>query len=218
VLTSNINLGDRLKAFLVMVENALSKPTYSSIDAILELYALKAMPRAGWVERKFAQKDDVIETVGSHVFGAILLAELLCDCVTPSVSEQERGRILQLLVYHDLAEAYIGDYIPADGTTQSKEGPAIERIAALATYRYLPRLSNAPERWRQFELGSDRCCVLARDFDKLDAVFQAFVYVDRFPSAENRRQFVVYCRDRISSPPLREIAEEVLKRATQAAG
>ncbi|SHN73500.1 HD domain-containing protein [Bradyrhizobium erythrophlei] len=214
VLGSDINLGDRLRAFLVMVHNSLSKPVYSSIDAILELYALKSLPRAGWIERKFSEKGEVIETVASHVFGTMLLAELLCNCVTPPVTEEERSKILQLLVYHDLAEAYIGDYTPADGATKAKEGPAIERIATLATYQNLSRLTEIATRWREFELGTDRCGALARDFDKLDAVFQAFAYIERFSIPEDRRQFIAYCRDQIASPSLREIAEEIFRRAT----
>jgi 5'-deoxynucleotidase YfbR-like HD superfamily hydrolase len=95
--------------------------------------------------------------------------------------------------------------------------PTIDRIAALATYRYLPRLAKATAKWKQFEYPSDRCGTLARDFDKLDAVFQAFAYVDRFPTAENRREFIADCKDQIISPSLREIAEEIFKRATQRA-
>lgn len=215
VIESDINPGERLGPFLVMVQNALSKPKYTSIDAILELYALKSLPRAGWVERKFVEKGDVIETVGSHVFGTMLLAELLCDCVVPPVSEVERSRVLQLLVYHDLAEAYIGDYIPSDGTTKNLEGAAIERISTLATYEYLPRLAEITKSWKQFEIPSERAGILAKDFDKLDAVFQAFAYADRFPTPDNRRRFLADCRDQIVTPSLREIAEEVFVRATQ---
>jgi 5'-deoxynucleotidase YfbR-like HD superfamily hydrolase/nucleoside phosphorylase len=214
LLKSKLNLGDQLRAFLVMVENALSSDRYSSIDAIIELFALKAIPRIGWVERNIGANGQVVESVASHVFGAMLLAELLIDRVTPPVTDDERNQIVRLLLYHDLAEAYIGDYEPNDGETKSKEGPAIQRIATLATYRYLPRLSEIAGQWKRFEFATapDRCGTLARDFDKLDAVFQAFIYRGRFPSPDNRREFISDNKDMISTLPLRDIAEEIFRR------
>jgi 5'-deoxynucleotidase YfbR-like HD superfamily hydrolase len=214
LLKSKLNLGDQLRAFLVMVANALSRERYSSIDAIIELFALKTIPRIGWVERNIGPGVEVAESVASHVFGAMLLAELLIDRVTPPITDDERNQIVRLLLYHDLAEAYIGDYKPNDGETKSKEGPAIQRIATLATYHLLPRLSQASLQWKRFEFGAspDRCGILARDFDKLDAVFQAFLYRDRFPSPDNRREFTSDNKDKISTSSLREIAEEIFRR------
>jgi 5'-deoxynucleotidase YfbR-like HD superfamily hydrolase/nucleoside phosphorylase len=217
LLKSKLNLGDQLRAFLVMVENALSKDRYSSIDAIIELFALKTIPRIGWVERNIGPKGDVVESVASHVLGAMLLAELLVDRIMPPVTPDERNQVIRLLLYHDLAEAYIGDYKSNDGEAKSKEGPAIQRIAALATYSLLPRLSEVAVQWKRFEFATDadRCGILARDFDKLDAVFQAFFYRDRFPSSDNRRQFISDNKDRISTLLLREIAEEIFRRTEQ---
>jgi 5'-deoxynucleotidase YfbR-like HD superfamily hydrolase/nucleoside phosphorylase len=218
LLKSKLDLGDHLRAFLVMVEHALSKDRYSSIDAIVELFALKAIPRIGWVERNIGPTGDAVESVASHIFGAMLLAELLIDRVMPPVTPDERNQVIRLLLYHDLAEAYIGDYKPKDGEAKSKEGPAIQRIAALATYRLLPRLSEAEIQWKRFEFATDseRCGILARDFDKLDAVFQAFLYRDRFPSPDNRREFISDNKDKILTLPLREIAEEIFRRTEQA--
>jgi 5'-deoxynucleotidase YfbR-like HD superfamily hydrolase len=216
LLKSKLNLGAQLTAFLVMTENALSNAQYSSLDAIVELFALKTTPRIGWVERSVGG-GGAVESVASHVFGAMLLAELLIDRVSPPVTDDERNQVIRLLLYHDLAEAYIGDYVPTDGETKSKEEPAIQRIASLATYRYLPRLSLVTNQWKRFEFGTtpDRCAILARDFDKLDAVFQAFLYLDRFPSPDNRRKFLIDQKEKISHPSLRNIAEEVLRRVEQ---
>jgi len=209
---SNVTLGPELSAFLTMVEHALSRELYSSLDAVVELFAMKAIPRIGWVDRKITAATQVVESVASHVYGAMLLVELLSERLVPKLDPNETTQIIRILLYHDIAEAYIGDYRPTDGETKAMEIPTMHRIAALASYQHLPGLSASFAHFQRFETGSARCASLARDFDKLDAVFQALVYAAHFPTLDNRRQFVTGNKERISDPMLREIADEIWRR------
>ncbi|KGT73438.1 hypothetical protein MA20_44345 [Bradyrhizobium japonicum] len=212
LMASNVTLGPELSAFLIMVEHALSRELYSSLDAVVELFATKAIPRIGWVDRQMTAEKQVVESVASHAYGAMLLVDLLSERLTPKLDPKETTQIIRILLYHDIAEAYIGDYRPTDGETKSKEIPTMHRIAALATYQHLPGLAASFSHFQRFETGADRCASLARDFDKLDAVFQALVYANHFPTLDNRRQFVTGNKERISDPVLREIADEIWRR------
>ncbi|MEY9699513.1 5'-deoxynucleotidase YfbR-like HD superfamily hydrolase/nucleoside phosphorylase [Bradyrhizobium diazoefficiens] len=208
----NLPIGRELSAFMTMVEHALSRDVYTALDAVIELFAMKAIPRIGWVERKMTTDKLVIESVASHVYGAMLLADVLSDRITPKLTDDDRNQIIRILLYHDIAEAYIGDYHPMDGAAKAKELPTMHRIAALATYQHITRLSHSINLFQKFETDPGRCAVLARDFDKLDAVFQALMYADSFPSVENRQAFVTGNKERITDPTLREIAEELSHR------
>jgi nucleoside phosphorylase/5'-deoxynucleotidase YfbR-like HD superfamily hydrolase len=212
VLSSGLNLGIQLSAFLSGLAKSLERPTFTGIEVLLQLYVLKGLPRAGWTKRGFGALE-AVETVASHVYGAMLIADILLPILRPLVTDDERRQVGRLLLYHDLAESYIGDYIPTDGETKSKEEAAVNMIAGLSMYKRMTALSSIRQQWTEYEQGQSRACRLARDFDKLDAVLQATVYADRFADVQELRRFFDYHLERILDPELRSIAEEALSMA-----
>lgn len=213
LLRSTLPIGQSVHAYLNMLKMGLSNSLYSYIDAIIGLYKIKLIPRVGWVDREFGKNTEAVETVASHVFGAMLLSDLLVDKVKPDITSSERSVLLRIILYHDLAESYIGDYGPKDGETKAKENEAVLRIRAHAQFRNLERLSDTYTLWDRFERGSDELSVLAKDFDRLDAVLQACVYTDKFRDDEQRHEFIGYYVPLIKDAFLRAIAEEIFRRS-----
>ncbi|MEM5474691.1 HD domain-containing protein [Hoeflea sp. AS60] len=213
LLASSLSVGQSINAYLNMLKIGLTNNQYSYLDAIVGLYVIKMLPRVGWVQREFGHNDNAVETVASHVFGAMLLADLLADKAKPDISVAERGELSRIILYHDLAEAYIGDYGPKDGETKAKENEAVLRIRAHAQFRNLKRLSDTYDIWDRFERGSDELSILAKDFDRLDAVLQASIYTGKFRDTEQRHEFLGYYIQLIQNATLREIAEEIFRRS-----
>lgn len=212
--SSSLQMGERLVSFLDMLDSNLNYPTFNYIDAILELYVLKDLPRAGWIakHRDFNPVGGTIESVAAHTLGAIFLAQLLCRQIKGFTVEMEH-QVISMLITHDFGEAYIGDYVPTDGVTKAKEPAAVSRIERLSSYRNLSALRGVTVRFSDFEAGSTAVAAAAKQFDKLDALFQATVYSRRFKDEEDRRLFFQDHLNLIRTPELRSIAIEVMERA-----
>jgi 5'-deoxynucleotidase YfbR-like HD superfamily hydrolase len=106
-------------------------------QTLLDLYALKIEPRAGWVRRGAPNIDPVrrTESVAEHAFFAARLALILLPPECPDEKEYDRFRIVQLLLSHDDGQALIGDYVPSERAHAAERIDAREREAV----RYLDR-------------------------------------------------------------------------------
>lgn len=216
IMSSNLQLQIRpaIRGFISMIEHALRFERYDKIDAIVDLYKLKAMPRFGWHSRGMFPNTPTVETIGSHTFGALLLAELLADQADPRIELADRYYLARLILHHDIGEMITGDFPPSNQDKRSEEEAAVEQITALATYQGLARISQLRPLYDEFEHGNSRMILLAVDFDKLDAVFQGYIYASLFPTIANREQFFGYYRSKIKNDKLLEIAEEVIRRGS----
>src|SRR4051794_15354555 len=67
---------------------------------------LKEIPRTGWLDRGILAEET--ESVADHSYGVALLAWLLAP------DALDRGRVVELALIHDLAEAVVGDVTPYD--------------------------------------------------------------------------------------------------------
>ncbi|RYH00325.1 MAG: hypothetical protein EON58_00450 [Alphaproteobacteria bacterium] len=64
----------------------------------------------------------------------------------------------------------------------------------------------------------DNISGLARNFDKLDPVFQGYIFASKFPDRANRDESFRYCLDRISNNRLLELAEEIVRTRSRSHG
>ncbi|WP_337270155.1 5'-methylthioadenosine/S-adenosylhomocysteine nucleosidase family protein [Oryzifoliimicrobium ureilyticus] len=214
LLNAGLQLRPELTGFLAMIRHALGQVAYDNIDAIVDVYKLKTRVRFGWSDRKMAPANFVIESIGAHVFGAMFLADILADRVVPDLTDQERHQLLRLVLHHDVGETYLGDFHPNDRKTKEREPGEIQRISSLATYQDMQAMASIRDLYQRFEkLHADRIVSLARDFDKLDAVLQGYVYANKFPDQPNRRTFFEHYLAEIANDRVREIAEEIQRRA-----
>ena len=140
-----------------------------TIEFVRRALALKDQPRRGWqrigIERP--------ESVADHTWGVALLAILTLE----ERKGLDRGRLLELAIVHDLAEAIVGDLIPGEyahkGEKTARERRALEDMVDTLPVALRGRLLARFE-----ELASDTSpeAHLVHQLDKLEMAFQAADY------------------------------------------
>lgn len=140
-------------------------------DLALKYLDVKLLPRSGWVERGIATP----ETVGAHIYGAYLLGLLFLPDVT-SDPIYDKTKILDMVLFHDLAEAIIGDLLPKEKTrdTIEQERQVMKGFAYWGTIEGAPPCSRIHDLWKEFESNETINAHVARDLDKLDNFFELY--------------------------------------------
>lgn len=127
---------------------------------LVEILALKALDRAGWVRRGVPGP----ESVAAHAWGVAWLVLVLLP------PELDRGKALAYAVIHDLAEVRVGDITPLDGVTDK---PAREAAAMASICQDRPDLLKI---WAAYEAQADEEARFVRELDRLDLALQALAY------------------------------------------
>ncbi len=151
------------------------------MDNILNFYSdinkLKHSERNGW---KWMGVKGVKDTIASHSFGATMIGWVLSKAENISVE-----KIMKLLLTHDLIMAHMPDLVPGDQDYSSKK--LIEQNAKNDLISNIPdelklEFSDLFDEYNSQESEESK---LAREADKLDTLFQAYLYskelgVDKF--------------------------------------
>ena len=135
------------------------------IDALLEAWGLKALPRAGWGQRGLPNA----ESVAAHSWGVATLVLLFLP------PELGRERALSYAVLHDLPEARVGDLTPRDGVAPTEKHQR-EQSAMRALAEALPNGHTLLALWTAYEAQDDEESRFVRQLDRLDMALQALVY------------------------------------------
>lgn len=134
-------------------------------DGLLEVLALKALPRSGWVRKGVPGP----ESVAAHSWGvAWLVLVLLPDGL-------DLGRALSYAVLHDLPEVRAGDLTPHDGVSASDKR-AREHAGMVALAAAVPRGAALLRTWEAYEAQADPESRFVRQLDRLDMALQAVRY------------------------------------------
>lgn len=161
--------------------------------ALIAAYALKSLPRAGWLRVGVGRP----ESVAAHTWGLCWLVLALCP------PQLDRGRALAIATLHDLAEAMVGDITPHDGIgkveKQRREADALRALVAA-----LPDAAALEALWWDYEEGRSAEGRWVKALDKLDMALQAAVYAasDGIDAGE----FVDSALARLDDPLLRALA------------
>jgi len=141
------------------------------LKALSQIGQLKDLPRAGWVREQVPHP----ESVADHSFRAMVLALVLAPQLGVDV-----GRVLRLLLVHDLAESdpTVGDITPFDGVAPEekhrRESTAMERLCAA-----LPGGEEVLNLWREYNDGTSAEASIAKQLDALEMALQATEYERR---------------------------------------
>jgi putative hydrolase of HD superfamily len=163
------------------------------IATLLEMYALKALPRTGWLQMGVSDP----ESVAAHAWGVSLLALLLCP---PAL---DRERVLCMAVLHDLAEVRTGDLTPRDPLPQEERSRRErEALRALLSAFDAARRDALLEIWDAWDRVSDDEARFVRQLDKLDLALQTGVYERRGHDLEEFRRDA---EARVTDPRLRRL-------------
>jgi putative hydrolase of HD superfamily len=143
--------------------------------------ALKSVKRAGWVAK--AGINDA-ESVADHSFSMCAIGMALADMIN-----LDAGRVMKMIVLHDLAESVVGDYMPGQVTPKEKEiaeDRAMKKILAC-----LPANVQAEyvKIWQEFLAGKTRIAKFVHRLDKLEMALQAQRYANNGHDEKALEQF-----------------------------
>lgn len=164
------------------------------------LYQLKSTPRTGWLDRGIPVAET--ESVADHS----LFVALICNVVVSNDSGLDAGRVLQMALIHDVAEAIAGDWppyeaedIPTDPEDRraffavrrqrSSENAARKRVAEDDAFHRISMMLPATtklawrELWEEYEAQQSPEAQFVKQVDRLEACIQSRFYAARFPDA-----------------------------------
>ena len=146
----------------------------STIRFYLLATQLKDKIRSGWNETHWNVSKERIESIAEHIYGTCILA-LSID--SEFETHLDIGKVIKMLVLHELGEVVIGDITPFDNITPEQkmrnEHTAIKEVLGdlIKKEEYFALLMEFDER-------KTREAIFAYHCDKLDADIQAKVYQD----------------------------------------
>lgn len=134
---------------------------------------LKRTPRTGWIYRGVKEFSRV-ESVSDHSWRMAAAAFLFSDDPTYNV-----GKMIQMAVLHDIAEAIIGDIAPADNINKiekkKREEIATEEIMnELAGFSILGA-KNANILINEYEARETNESIAVKDLDMLEMIIQVHI-------------------------------------------
>jgi 5'-deoxynucleotidase YfbR-like HD superfamily hydrolase/nucleoside phosphorylase len=198
---------DELLQFVEVVFDHLERPEFNELDAFEKLYRLKELRRTGWIVRGIENG----ETVSSHSFGAYLIALCLLPDHIDEEPDYSKERVLKMLLIHDLAEAYTGDLLPEDKTSEKRqeEDRAFGGMRMLSTYAHFGSLFDSYDLFAEYEARRSYNSRIAHDVDRLDIIFQLIVYCSDGRPVARPEQFRADLEREISTNTGRELLERI---------
>jgi len=135
---------------------------------------LKLVPRSGWWY--YGVKDP--ESVADHVYSMSLMAMIIAESLRKMGEDVDTGKVVKMALIHELGETRIGDihlearrYIPKEELDDA-ENKAFQDVVGI--------LGDVSEEmlklYREFEERSSKEALIVRAADKLELLFQAYMY------------------------------------------
>ena len=154
----------------------LKKPHIPSvtIDRLMDAYALKQLPRSGWLQSGIAAERT--ESVAAHSWGMAFLFSVFEDYFPVHI---DKYHALKMAVIHDLAESKIGDMTPLDKISMANKHH-LERTAFEDLTHIHSGGGDLLAIWDEFEAGQTEEAKLVRQLDKLDMLLQAHLYEKQY--------------------------------------
>lgn len=190
------------------------------------LYQLKSVPRTGWVDRGIPANES--ESVADHSFFMMLILWIVAQGDT----SVDTGKVLQLAMIHDTAEAIAGDippYEPEDIPTDPKarwaffgerkvatpenraRKVAVEEAAAKELIALVPEdvRDEWQALWDEYEAQESDEAVLVKQVDRLEVFIQSRIYAGQYPDVPVHG-FADMARQSITHPLLVPIRDAFL--------
>ncbi len=135
---------------------------------------LKYKIRSGWNETHWNVSKERLESIAEHVYGTCILA-LSID--SEFETHLDIGKIMKMLVLHELGEVVIGDITPFDNITP-EEKMKNEHLAIKEVLGDLIKKEEYFALLLEFSERKTREAIFAHHCDKLEADIQAKIYQD----------------------------------------
>ena len=165
---------------------------------------LKKIPRQGWIDKLSIDKP---ESVADHVFSMAIMGMIFSD-----LENQDTGKILKMILLHDLAESITGDIPPEQISKEKKtilENNTMKKIlndlplSLQKQYHFL---------WEEYQSNNSKEAKLVHQLDKLEMALQAKIYSNVGYSKEKLDSFFNSAKNEIKDPKLLELFSKILEK------
>jgi putative hydrolases of HD superfamily len=196
----------------------LGADTKSDIHPILELYfeyaQLKNLYRQGWLKRtkflgfiswKRKVPKRIAESVADHCSGTSMLGYTIAEEYRPDLNSLH---VMRLGLFHEIGEIIAGDITPSDNIPDKKKFD-MEYAAVRKVFSKMPNSQKYVNLWLEYEHEQTPEAKFVKQIDRLEMVLQALVYEKL--GCRNLDEFFPYVKERINSPELKTILEDVMR-------
>ena len=173
------------------------------IEIFFEYAQLKNLYRQGWLKRGISELD--CETVADHSFGVALLGYTIAEEYRKDL---DSAKVMKLGLFHKMGEIYAGDIIPSDNVGEEEKSKK-EYIGVQQVFSRLRNSKKYISIWEDFEFQKSPEARFVKQVDRLEMALQANLY-ERM-NYEGLDEFFPYVEDRINSPELKPILEDIIK-------
>jgi len=199
------------QSYVEMTLDLLSRPKVSVGGIIAELLALKRVARAGWNASRLLSNGTVItrvlsnpESVADHTLGCLLIADMLLPENYSADAKYSKSAIKDMLLIHDLAEAYDGDKATFHRTEDDirLEDARMRRLGSLGCLRALEGMKIWRALWDEFSHARTINGLIANDIDHIENYIQLLIYKESIP------------HENVAIPDANEWAKELIQVRT----
>ena len=165
---------------------------------------LKKIPRQGWIDKLSIDKP---ESVADHIFSMAIMGMIFSD-----LENHNTGKILRMILLHDLAESTTGD-IPSEQISK-EEKTILENNTMKKILNDLP-LSLQKQYcilWEEYQLNNSKEAKIVHQLDKLEMALQAKIYSNEGYSKEKLDSFFNSAKNEINDPKLLELFSKILEK------
>lgn len=162
---------------------------------LFEVGMLKRIPRTGY---QFLGSGG--ESVAEHCFRASIIGYTLAK-----IAGGDPSKVALMCLFHDLPEARTGD----QNYMNKKYVKADEERALEDQMQGLPFRDEIKELLRDFNKGSSKEAILARDADQLDLIFELKVQLDL--GNKQAKDWIYYAQKRLKTSQALELAQKIVE-------
>jgi putative hydrolase of HD superfamily len=181
----------------------LTTQTSPIIELFFEFAQLKNLYRQGWLKQDVSKLD--CETVADHSFSVALLGYIIAQEHRPDL---DSNKVMKLGLFHEIGEIHVGDITPHDNIS-SKEKSEKEIEAVKKVFSCMPNPQKYIDICLEYEEQTSPESIFVKQVDKLEMVMQANLYEKMGYSTLN--EFYETCKQKINSPELKSIFDEIIK-------
>ncbi len=172
------------------------------IDFFKTAANLKKIQRQGWVDKLSISNP---ESVADHSYSMAIIGMVLSD-----MENYDSGKILKMILLHDLAESEIGDYTPGQITPEKKM--KLENEAFSKILENLPTTikSQYQKIWNEYQENNSSESKMVHQVDKFEMALQAKIYEKQGHSKDKISSFIEFGELEITHPKLKELFRKII--------
>lgn len=122
----------------------------------------------------------------------------------------DTGKILKIILLHDLAESITGDIAPEQISKEEKIATENNVIKKILNELPLSLQKQYGALWDEYQSNNSKEAKIVHQLDKLEMALQAKIYSDAGYSKEKLNSFFNSARNEITDPKLLELFEQIL--------